>query len=93
MLYLFALVYGFAIGGTTPTMVALVSDISGLRKIGTALGVLEFCFGIGAAIGPYVAGFIFDVSGSYFMAFLSGALIILSRTLVIVLIRHGAGEN
>lgn len=47
MLYLFALVYGFAHGGTGPVMAALIGDAFGLRNIGAILGVLDVGFGTG----------------------------------------------
>jgi len=88
MLYLFALVFGFASEGIGSAMAALVSDIFGLGKIGATFGVLELGFGIGAAIGPVLGGLIFDVTNSYFMAFLIGALVMVVSTLLIALVRR-----
>lgn len=93
MFYLFALVYGFAFGGMSPVMAALIGDTFGLSRIGAILGTLEVGFGVGAAIGPAVGGFIFDVSGSYFMAFLLGALAMGIATLLITLIQREANGN
>ena len=88
MLYLFAIVYGFAYGGLSPPVTALISDTFGLRSIGVIFGVLEICFGIGAAIGPAIGGLIFDVRNNYFIAFLIGAVAMLIVTLLIALIRR-----
>ena len=93
MLYLFALVYGFAFGGMSPVMAALIGDTFGLSRIGAILGTLEVGFGVGAAVGPAIGGLIFDVSGSYFMAFLLGALAMGIVTLLITLIKREAGGN
>ena len=93
MFYLFALVYGFAFGGMSPVMAALIGDTFGLGRIGAILGMLEVGFGIGAAIGSAVGGFIFDVSNSYFLAFLLGAAVMLVATLLIALIRREANKN
>jgi len=93
MFYLFALVYGFAFGGMSPVMAALIGDTFGLGRIGAILGMLEVGFGIGAAIGPAVGGFIFDVSNSYFLAFLLGAAVMLVATLLIALIRRETNKN
>jgi len=87
MLYLFALVFGFAYNGLSSSMGALIGDIFGLGKIGAIFGVLEIAWGIGAAIGPAVGGLIFDISNSYSMAFLMGAVVMLIATLLIALIR------
>lgn len=88
MFYLFVLVFGFAHTGFGTSMGALIGDIFGLGKIGATFGVLELGFGIGAAIGPVVGGLIFDVTNSYFMAFLIGALAMVVSTLLIALVRR-----
>ena len=88
MLYLFALVSGFSMGGVTTPITALAGDTFGLRNIGTIFGVLEIGAGIGRAIGPAIGGFIFDINGSYSMAFLLGAVVMVVMTLLIALIRR-----
>ncbi len=93
MLYLFALVYGFAFGGMVPVMAALVSDTFGLGRIGVILGLLEISFGVGAAIGPAVGGLIFEARGSYSLAFLLGAVAMVIVTLLISLIRRETNTN
>jgi len=93
MLYLFALVYGFAFGGMSPAMAALIGDTFGLGKLGAILGLLEVSFGIGAAIGPAIGGFIFDVSHSYFVAFSLGAAVMLVVTSLIALIRRETNQK
>ena len=84
MFYLFALVYGFARGGLTTTIGALIGDTFGLYKIGVILGLLEIGWGIGATIGPVLGGVIFDVSSDYSIAFLIGAAAMLVATLLVV---------
>ena len=39
------------------------------------MGSLIVGWGLGAAVGPYIGGLIFDFSDSYSMAFLAGAVI------------------
>jgi predicted MFS family arabinose efflux permease len=93
MLYLFALVYGFAFGGISPVMAALVSDTFGLGRIGTIFGLLDISFGVGAAIGPLMGGLIFEARGSYSLAFLLGAVAMVIVTLLISLIRQETNRN
>ena len=88
MLYLFAVVYGFAYGGFDSPVTALIGDTFGPRSLGVIMGALGVGWGIGAAIGPAVGGLIFDVSKSYFMAFLIGALIMLVATLFVALTKR-----
>jgi MFS family permease len=93
MLYLVALVYGFANGGLHSAKSALTGDIFGVRRIGTILGILEVGFAIGAALGPFLAGLLFDVTNSYDIAFLTGALFMVMGALVIALTRREVGRN
>ncbi len=92
-LYLFALVFGFSQSGFGSSGGALVSDTFGLGKIGAIFGLLEIGFGIGAALGPAIGGLIFDISQSYSMAFLLGAMAMLMATLLVVLIKRGTNKN
>jgi len=69
--YLAACIFGLGYGGISPTMAALVGDSFGVRYMGAILGVLNAGFGAGAALGPFVGGYIFDITASYFWAFAS----------------------
>jgi len=86
--YLFGLVFGFAYGGMTPGVTALISDAFGLGRIGTILGVLDVGFGAGSALGPIIGGVIFDASGGYSIAFLLSAAAMLVVVLLVALIRR-----
>ena len=88
MFYLFAIVYGFNYGGFDPPTLALVSETFGTLSLGAIMGTLGFGFALGAAIGPAVGGLIFDVSGSYFTAFLIGALAMLIAALLVTLTKR-----
>ena len=69
-LYLFAAVFGFAAAGCAVSESPLVAELFGLRSHGLILGVINIGFCTGAAAGPFLAGYIFDVTSSYNMAFL-----------------------
>jgi MFS family permease len=90
MLYLFAVIFGFSMGGTAPALNALIGDVFGLRHIGVIMAVLDAPWGIGAAVGPALAGYIFDISGSYFLAFLTGMVAALITALLTLLLRAPA---
>ena len=70
LFYLFATVFGFAYGGYATVMAPLVADLFGLRSHGVILGSGTFGATAGGAIGPVAAGRIFDVTGSYQLAFI-----------------------
>ena len=67
---LFALVFGFAYGGLATAHSPLVAWLFGMRRHGLIYGVCFNGWTIGCAIGPIVAGHIFDVTHSYRLAFI-----------------------
>lgn len=89
MFYLFAVVFGFSWGGVGSQVTVLISDIFGVRNIGAIMGTIVAGWTIGAAIGPAMGGFIFDISNDYSIAFLAGAAAMLIATLFAALIRGG----
>lgn len=79
-------------GGLDPPTVALIGDVFGLSRIGVIIGALVVGWGAGAAIGPAVGGYIFDVNGNYILAFLVGAAAMLTAAVLILLVR-GPGRG
>ncbi|GAH33971.1 unnamed protein product, partial [marine sediment metagenome] len=71
MLYLFAVIFGFGYGGLAALMSPVPAELFGLRSLGTIVGAVMCSFTIGGAIGPVLAGSIFDMTGSYNSAFLT----------------------
>lgn len=65
----FAVIFGTGYGGLGPPTTSLVGDAFGVRHIGTILGLLEIGWVCGAAVGPALAGYIFDNTGRYYLAF------------------------
>ena len=69
MLYLFAAVFGFGYGGTITVQSPLLAELFGLRSHATILGVV-ICFAtVSGAVGSLMGGVVFDVTGSYSLAF------------------------
>jgi len=69
-LYLFAVIFGFAGGGMGASESPLVAGLFGLTSHGLIYGVIHLGFTAGAAVGPVVTGYIFDLTGGYRSAFL-----------------------
>ena len=62
--------YGIAYGGETAVTSLVPAELFGLKYLGT-IAATTFLFGtIGGSIGPFLAGTIFDITGSYRNAFL-----------------------
>lgn len=68
--YLFVFCFGSGWGVTAPTFMSVSADLFQGRTFGMIYGVTEATIGFGSAIGPWVGGFIFDRTGSYYLAFL-----------------------
>jgi sugar phosphate permease len=66
----------FAIGyaATPPILSTATADVFGGRSFGAIYGLVAIGQGVGSAFGAWVAGYIFDVSGSYALAFVVGAV-------------------
>ena len=69
MLYLFAVVHGFAHGGFYTIISPLTAELFGMRSHGVIFGIVIFCGTIGGAVGSLLAGYIFDITYSYRLDF------------------------
>jgi cyanate permease len=70
ILYLFAACFGSGWGATAPLFMSIAADLYKGRNFGWIYGTLEGVLGIGAALGAYMGGAIFDRMGSYFWGFI-----------------------
>ncbi len=61
----FAVWMGLSYGGIVSLMPALVMDLFGARAVSSILGVLYTGAALGNLAGPFVAGAVFDRTGSY----------------------------
>jgi MFS transporter, OFA family, oxalate/formate antiporter len=68
--YAFAMAFGFAYGGLVAMESTIIADLFGLRSHGTILGLANTMFTVGAAIGPWLAGYFYDTTLSYRLAFI-----------------------
>jgi MFS family permease len=67
--YSFFIFFGMGWGVTAPMFMAVAADLFHGKIFGLIYGVMEAGVGIGGAFGAWVAGFIFDRTQSYQMAF------------------------
>jgi len=73
MLYIFTIIFGLSSGLQGPLQSPLMAKLFGLRSHGMVFGATDTFYAIGAAVGPYMAGYIFDITGSYQRVFLISA--------------------
>ena len=70
MLFIFAILYGFAHGSLFTLISPVVAELFGLSSHGVIFGTVNFVGTVGGTIGPVMAGYIFDVTGSYQLGFI-----------------------
>lgn len=94
MLYLFALFYGFTHGGLFTLISPTVAELFGTVSHGALFGTILFCGTIGGSVGPFLTGYLFDLTDSYrFAFFLLIALSIVGFTLITFLRSPETAQN
>jgi MFS family permease len=66
-------VSGVGFGMRIAQLAAIPADVFAGPHLGTILGVVQAGAGLGGAIGPFLGGWLFDLTGSYGLAFLAAA--------------------
>ena len=74
-LYALAALAGISVGGEGSVESPLVAALFGLKFHGLIYGILHVGFTVGAAIGPFLTGYLFDITGEYQAGFLVGGLL------------------
>jgi len=69
LLLLIYIASGFGFGMRIAQLSAIPADVFAGRQLGAILGVVQAGGGLGGAIGPFLGGWLFDVTGSYRLAF------------------------
>jgi MFS family permease len=73
-LYVYALLFGVGFGARGPIITAIASELFPGRRFGAIYGFLSVGNGLGGALGPWFAGALFDLTGSYRTPFLIATL-------------------
>ena len=70
LLYVYSISLGYGAGLFSPTLFAASADIFHGRHYGAVAGLLLAGMGAGGAVGPWIGGYLFDLSGSYTNSFI-----------------------
>jgi MFS family permease len=73
--YVSAIIFGISISSVPTIMAATAGDVVGGRFAPATLGFITIFFGIGQSIGPGVAGWLKDVTGTFAWGFMLSALV------------------
>lgn len=69
--YLFAALFGLGYSSIATMMVRMTRYVFGIRALGSIFSILMIGDGIGMGVGPWIAGYIFDITGGYFITFIA----------------------
>jgi len=70
LFWLHACFFGITWGARGPAITAKTADLFGGPRLGTILGMITIGSGLGAGLGAWGAGFLFDLTGSYQLGFI-----------------------
>jgi MFS family permease len=93
-LYAVSLVFGLSQGGIVPCYAIIVREYLPAKEAGKRVGMVIMATVWGMAIGGWMTGWIYDMTGSYQAAFLNGIVWNLMNigAMILVLTRTGSGK-
>jgi MFS family permease len=71
-LYVVSAVFGLSQGGIVPSYALIVREYMPAREAGARVGFVMMATIFGMALGGWLSAWIYDVSGSYHLAFING---------------------
>ena len=83
----FALLYSIAYGGITVVNAIVIGEYYGRKHYGTIYGTVQGLSTFGGIAGPLVAGWIYDIHGSYHLAFMIFVGMLVFATLLLLFLK------
>ena len=83
----FVLIYSTAYGGNGVVKVAIIGDYYGRKNFGSIFGAIQGLSTFGGVAGPIIAGLVYDIKGSYSLAFTSFAIIMGFTSLLVLFLK------
>ncbi|WP_428649919.1 MFS transporter [Roseibium sp.] len=93
-LYLVSLIFGLSQGGIVPSYAVIVREYLPAREAGQRVGLVIMATILGMALGGWLSGLIYDMTGSYQAAFLNGiAWNLLNMTIAVFILMRGRRQD
>jgi len=87
-LYVVSALFGLFQGGIVPSYAIIVREHFPAQEAGARVGTILMCTLLGMALGGWMSGKVFDLTGSYHAAFINGiAWNLLNLSIVLILLR------
>jgi len=83
VMYLFAIIFGVALGGDYMIIPLMAAELFGVKVMGRVMGIIISVDGLGEAFAPMLAGALRDRMGSYTYGFLSLIILAVIGTIAI----------
>ncbi len=85
--YVISAVFGLGHGTTAPLIPNITTVYFGKKSIGSLVGAQSLAYSIGNMVGPFLAGYIYDVTHSYSWAFSIAAMTMVLGSIISVLLK------
>ena len=90
-LYVIAALFGLFQGGIVPSYAIIIREHFSAAEAGARVGLVIMCTLFGMALGGWMSGKVFDLTGSYHAAFINGlAWNLLNLSIAFTLLRKGS---
>ena len=93
LMVLFAIAFGFGLGGFMPVRVPIYREYFGPRRFATIFGLLSVFNTIGMIAGPPLAGWVFDTRGDYGPTWLILSVIAMAGAVIVLFLPLPPGEQ
>jgi len=84
----FLLAYAPGYGGAATLKPAIVGEYYGRKNLGTIYGIIQGISIIGGVAGPVIAGWLYDIRSSYYLALILLALVNIISALLLLILRR-----
>jgi len=91
--WIYVLVMGIGSGSWLPVMSMIVSTNFGLLSYGAIFGAVNLIFNIGVSVGPLFAGYIYDQTKAYHLAFVTFVILYLVSIPAMLAVRRPGLEK
>jgi MFS family permease len=88
LLGFFVTMVAFGAGGIAVLESTMVAELFGMKSHGGILGYIYFIYTLGAALGPFTAGVIFDATDSYVWAFLLCTILSIIAIIMVISLKR-----
>jgi sugar phosphate permease len=86
VMYVFAFIFGMALGGDYMIIPLMAAELFGVKVMGRVMGIIISADGLGEAFGPMIAAWLRDKSGNYAYGFSALILLAVIGTIAVMLL-------